>query len=57
MQQHLETREEKPSILGIPVMVVFLSSLATLVAVGLLTRLTQRDGDSLGHVPSFRVTE
>jgi hypothetical protein len=35
-------------------MVVFLSSLATLVAVGLATRLAQRNDDHLGDVPSFR---
>jgi len=38
-------------------MVVFLSSLATLVAVGLATRLVQRDDDYLSNAPSFRITE
>lgn len=38
-------------------MVVFLSSLATLVAVSLVTRLVQRDDAYLGDVPSFRITE
>jgi hypothetical protein len=38
-------------------MVVFLSSLAALVAVGLATRLVRRDHDYLGDIPSFRVTE
>jgi hypothetical protein len=56
-QHNLGTREGKPSILGIPVMVVFLSSLAALVAVGLAIRLVQRDDDYLCDAPSFRVTE
>ena len=38
-------------------MAVFLSSLAALVAVGLATRLVQRNYDYLGDAPSFRVTE
>ena len=38
-------------------MVVFLSSLATLVAVGLATRLVQRDDEYLGDASSFRVNE
>lgn len=38
-------------------MVVFLSSLAALVAVGLVTRFIQRDDEYLGDTPSFRVTE
>ena len=38
-------------------MVVFLSGLATLVAVGLATRLAQRNDDYLGDVPSFRAFE
>ena len=33
---------------------LFLSSLATLVSVGLATRLAQRNDDYLGDVPSFR---
>jgi hypothetical protein len=35
-------------------MVAFLSSLATLVAVGLATRLAQRNDGYLSDVPSFR---
>ena len=57
MQYYPGNREGKPSFLRIPVMIVFLSSLATLVAVGLATRLVQRDDAYLGNVPSFRVTE
>ena len=54
-QQHYPaTKKGKPNVLGIPVMVVFLSSLATLVAVGLVTRLAQRNNDHLGDAPSFR---
>ena len=33
---------------------LFLSSLATLVAVGLATHFVQRNDDYLGDVPSFR---
>jgi hypothetical protein len=54
MQHYPATREGISTILGNPVMVVFLSSLATLVAVGLATRLAQRNDDYLGDVPSFR---
>ncbi len=57
MRHYLGSREGKPSTLGIPVMVVFLSSLATLVAVGLATRRMQRDDDYLSNAPSFRITE
>ena len=38
-------------------MVVFLSSLAALVAVGLATRRMQRDDGYLGDLPSFRLNE
>ena len=54
MQHYPATREGISTILGNPVMVVFLSSLATLVAIGLATRLAQRNDDYLGDVPSFR---
>ena len=49
-------RQTLPPLVVI-VMVSFLSSLATLVAVGLATRRMQRDDDYLGDVPSFRVNE
>ena len=38
-------------------MFVFLSSLATLVAVGLVTRLVQRDDEYLGDASSFLIAE
>ena len=54
MQHYPATREGISTILRNPVMVVFLSGLATLVAVGLATRLAQRNDDYLSDVPSFR---
>jgi len=54
MQHYPTTREGISTILRNPVMVVFLSGLATLVAVGLATRLAQRNDDYLSDVPSFR---
>jgi hypothetical protein len=38
-------------------MIVFLSSFATLVAVGLATRRMQRDDDYLSNASNFRVTD
>lgn len=38
-------------------MIVFLSSLATLVAIGLVARLAQRDGTVLDDVTGFRIAE
>jgi hypothetical protein len=54
VQYYSATRKGISTILRNPVMVVFLSSLATLVAVGLATRLAQRNDVHLGGVPSFR---
>jgi len=38
-------------------MVVFLSSIAILLAVGMATRLAMRDEGLAGHVPSFKVPD
>lgn len=42
---------------GIPDMLIFLASLATLVAVSLVTRLAQRSDALLGGVPSLHIPE